>query len=162
MCPSAFMSHTSKPPRFDGLRAASPSSSYAKKQCRKKDTRPELLLRKTLWALGFRYRLHTRSLPGNPDIVFPSQHLAVFVDGDFWHGRDWKNLRTKLERRANPDYWMSKIAYNIARDQKNEERLRNLGWHVRRVWEKDILRDPAEQAQRIAALVEELGLRAVS
>lgn len=80
------------------------------------NTGAEVLLRKTLWSRGIRYRLHASDLPGKPDIVFPNHKVAVFVDGDFWHGRNWQELEKKLKHRANPDYWLAKIEYNRSRD----------------------------------------------
>jgi DNA mismatch endonuclease (patch repair protein) len=80
-------------------------------------------------------------MPGKPDIVFLSARLCVFVDGDFWHGRDWPNLRHRLELRANPDYWIPKIARNIERDREQDQLLLALGWRVLRLWETDVLQD---------------------
>lgn len=108
---------------------------------RPQDTSAELLLRKALWHRGLRYRLHVRKLPGKPDIVFPRDQIVVFVDGDFWHGRDWEKRKAKLERGANSDYWVPKIEYNIERDKRNTLELQNQGWAVVRLWETDIKND---------------------
>src|SRR5947209_1948897 len=93
-------------PSFKGLRPASEAASRAKRATRKRDTRPELLLRRALGAAGGRYHTHVTGLPGSPDLVFKRARLAVFCDGDFWHGRDWPALRAKLLRRHNADYWV--------------------------------------------------------
>ncbi|MBI5617507.1 MAG: very short patch repair endonuclease [Gammaproteobacteria bacterium] len=112
-----------KTPSFAGFSPSSPASSRAMRGNRKRDTKPEMLLRRALWRAGYRYRLHVSGLPGRPDLVFPRARVAVFCDGDFWHGRDWLVLREKLERRANPGYWIPKIEMNIRRDRQQEADL---------------------------------------
>ena len=82
-------------------------------------------------------------------MIFPSARVAVFCDGDFWHGRDWDNLRVALSRRANPDYWLAKIEYNRNRDIKVSQELIRIGWRVIRLWEGEILQDPDEAAKRV-------------
>ena len=98
---------------------------------------------------GVRYRTCVGGLPGSPDLVFKKVRLAVFCDGDFWHGRDWPALRAKLLRRHNADYWVAKIARNRKRDREQTERLTNDGWLVLRFWESVILSDPAAVASLI-------------
>src|SRR5262245_10843959 len=95
-----------------------------------RNTRPELLLRRALWELGARYRLHLDNLPGRPDIVFPSAKVAVFCDGDFWHGRNWQARRRRLAHGSNADYWIPKILANRARDRRVSRQLSDLGWTV--------------------------------
>ncbi len=140
-------------PSFKGLRPSSEASSRAMRGNRKYDTKPELLLRRELWRLGLRFRKHVRGLPGQPDIVFPSAKVAVFCDGDFWHGRNWPVLREKLLRRANASYWTAKIEANMRRDLAHVEALRQLGWHTIRLWETDITLDPLKAARKIRARV---------
>jgi DNA mismatch endonuclease (patch repair protein) len=126
---------------------------------RSKGTRPERLLRAELHQLGFRYRLHRRELPGCPDIVFPGQHLAVFVDGEFWHGRQWSDRglpRLADAFHSNEAYWVAKITRNVARDRSVDERLRGMGWHILRVWAGDVEHDPTGAATRIAQTMNEL------
>lgn len=144
---------SSRVPRFNAYKSASSSASYAKRQNKRKDTRPELLLRKALWDLGARYRLHTSQLPGKPDIVFPKKRIAIFVDGDFWHGRNWNELEQKLKQRANPDYWIAKIQYNITRDRQQTEALVQQGWTVLRFWETDITLNHKRIAQDIVETI---------
>ena len=128
-------------PRFDGLSPASGKSSGAAKGCSlKTDTRPEVILRRALWKRGLRYRKNWRSLPGRPDIVLLGVRVAIFVDGDFWHGRDWAKLKEKLSGGHNGEYWVSKIERNRARDRVQEYALRKEGWMVLRVWETDVHR----------------------
>ncbi len=107
------------------------------------NTSPELALRKALWARGFRYRLHRKNLPGKPDLVFPSRKVALFIDGDYWHGRQWQkrgfaSLEAQMGRVNNSEYWIKKISGNVARDKKTDRELRALGWVVIRVWESDL------------------------
>ena len=105
------------------------------------DTKPELKLRKALWKLGFRYRKNYKGLPGTPDIVFLKRKIAIFVDGDFWHGNNWKlRGRKSLEDELNRyrDYWREKILRNIERDKRVTKDLEKDGWKVLRYWESDI------------------------
>lgn len=105
---------------------------------RKTDTKPELKLRTALSHAGLRgYRIHVRTLIGNPDVVYTRWKVAVFVDGVFWHGRpDYFQFGTKGE------YWDRKIAGNMKRDQQVTEALASTGWHVIRFWDVDVLADP--------------------
>lgn len=109
-----------------------------------KDTRPELALRKELWRRGLRYRKNYKKLPGKPDIVFPRARLAVFCDGDFWHGHNWAirgygSLENELQRYSRA--WADKIIRNIQRDERTNEELEDVGWKVLRIWESDIKAD---------------------
>ncbi len=107
-----------------------------------RDTKPEMLLRKKLHALGYRYRLNVKELPGKPDLVFPKFKTVIFVHGCFWHGHDCK--RGSRQPKQNADYWLQKIARNKARDQKNKASLEKLGWRVITVWECELKElDPA-------------------
>lgn len=112
-----------------------------------KDTRPELILRKALWRKNHRYRVNYKKLPGKPDIVFTKYKIAVFCDGDFWHGHNWA-LRgmTSLEEELNGynEYWRKKILRNVERDDDNNKALAAMGWSVVRIWESDIKKDVDE------------------
>jgi DNA mismatch endonuclease (patch repair protein) len=99
---------------------------------RGKDTKPELLLRRALHALGVRYRLHRRDLPGCPDIVFSKYRTVIFVHGCFWHRHGCAATTTPVTRR---DFWEKKFATNQARDQRDIETLCKAGWRVIIVWE---------------------------
>lgn len=158
--PSPVRSKPESPPRatrsspsFAGRKPASPLASGIKRRNRKTDTTAELTLRRSLWRLGLRYRVNKKGLPGTPDIVFPRQRIAVFVDGDFWHGRDWEERKARLALGNNAVYWIAKIGYNRERDRNNENLLTELGWKVLRLWETDVLRDPECAARRIFGLV---------
>lgn len=100
---------------------------------RGKDTKPEMVVRKGLYARGLRYRLHAKKLPGKPDLVFPSLKTALFVNGCFWHAHEgcryFKVPKTDTER------WLSKFEENRSRDRRNCSLLRELGWRVIIVWE---------------------------
>lgn len=99
---------------------------------RGKDTKPELLIRRGLHGLGYRYRLHAKDLPGKPDLVFPKYHAAVFVHGCFWHGHDCPLFRLPATR---TEFWRAKIASNVLRDQKALAALQAAGWRTATVWE---------------------------
>lgn len=94
---------------------------------RSKDTVPELKVRSAVHAAGFRYRIHQRTLPGSPDLVFARFSIAVFVNGCFWHGH---NCKDGARPASNTDYWNEKITRNIARDKRNAATLRRQGWKV--------------------------------
>lgn len=107
-----------------------------------KDTKPELVLRKALHALGYRYRLNVKDLPGKPDLVFPKHQAVIFVHGCFWHGHDCK--RGARVPKSNTAYWLEKITRNKLRDKKSAAELKKLGWRVITVWECEIKSlDPA-------------------
>lgn len=103
---------------------------------RGKNTAPELLVRKTLHSLGFRFRLHRADLPGKPDITLPRHKKVVFVHGCYWHGHDCRAGRNRPA--SNTNYWEKKLARNMARDKANIKALRKLGWHSLIVWECEI------------------------
>ena len=99
----------------------------------KADTRPEMLVRRLVHAMGYRFRLHVRGLPGNPDIVLPRHRKVILVHGCFWHRHDCPDGR-KLPR-SKPEYWGPKLERNRRRDEATVGRLRDLGWDVLVVWE---------------------------
>ena len=118
------------------------------RQVKGKGTSPELKVRKLLWALRARYRLHRKDLPGAPDIVLQGRKLAVFVHGCFWHGHDC--ARGARVPKQNRDYWTAKIARNRARDERVQGELEALGWRPTVVWECE-LRDPHTLQARLDA-----------
>lgn len=101
---------------------------------RGKNSKPEMLLRKALWAKNIRFRLHRKDLIGRPDLVIEKYKLAVFVDGDFWHGYKWNTVKPK----TNQDFWLPKIERNIQRDQFVNQKLTELGYTVMRFWEHEV------------------------
>jgi DNA mismatch endonuclease, patch repair protein len=140
-------------PTYAGCRPASALASRIKRGNRKTGSKAEVILRQALWRRGLRYRINRRELPGTPDIVFAGPRVAVFVDGDFWHGRHWSTRKERLEAGSNSGYWLAKIGYNRERDEQNNAHLAALGWRVLRLWETDVLREPDAAAARVAALV---------
>lgn len=96
----------------------------------------EIALAKALWKRGFRYRKNYKKLPGSPDIAVLKYHIAIFVDGEFWHGKDWESKKKQLK--SNREYWIEKIEENIARDLRNDVLLKELGWSPIHFWEKDV------------------------
>lgn len=104
---------------------------------RSRDTRPEIVIRKMLWSLGCRYRVNYK-LPGKPDIVFPRQRLAVFIDGCFWH-----HCPSHYQAPAtNPEFWEAKIYGNVRRDREVEALLAKRGWSILRFWEHEVKGEP--------------------
>lgn len=146
-----------KAPSFKKFRASSAASSRVKQRNRRRDTKAELALRRELWHLGVRYRKNVERMPGKPDLVFAKPRVVVFCDGDFWHGRNWRRLRARLKRRANPGYWIPKIRANRERDRRTSAALRQQGWHVIRLWETDVLRDVRRAACQIRDIVDGRG-----
>lgn len=100
---------------------------------RGQDTAPELAVRRTAHEMGLRFRLHRRDLPGRPDLVFPKHRLAVFVHGCFWHHH--AGCRFAHIPKTRTAYWTEKFATNVARDRRNDEALKLLGWRVLVIWE---------------------------
>jgi DNA mismatch endonuclease (patch repair protein) len=144
-------------PSYKNLRPASARASRAAKGSSKKtDTKPELMLRRILFRSGYRYRKDVASLPGRPDIVFPNAKIAVFCDGDFWHGRHWTTRKAKLACGTNPHYWISKIERNMDRDQENQEKLEARGWRVLRFWEGEIREETAVVVSEIISALDGL------
>jgi len=140
-----------KYPNYRGLIPASKrASDAAKGASRKSDTKPELRLRRALWKTGIRYNKNVVNLPGKPDIVIRSARVAIFCDGDFWHGRDWKARKKKLICGSNPEYWTAKIERNIGQDKKNSAALQKQGWTVLRFWESEIDRE----LDRVVSLIQ--------
>ncbi|MCI8901109.1 MAG: very short patch repair endonuclease [Lachnospiraceae bacterium] len=103
-----------------------------------KDTKIEVLLRKELWHRGYRYRKNMKSLPGSPDIVLTKYKIAIFCDGEFFHGKDWEVLKLRLEKGNNGAFWIGKISNNRERDDFVNKKLLYAGWTVIRFWGNDI------------------------
>ena len=103
-----------------------------------KDTSIELLLRKALWNRGFRYRKNYKKLPGKPDIVITKYKIVIFCDSEFFHGKDWDDLKVQLSKGKNADFWIDKISRNRERNEEINKELAFMGWKVLRFWGKDI------------------------
>ena len=111
------------------------------KHIRSKDTAIEIKLRKALWRKGYRYRKNPKNLPGKPDIALTKYKIAVFCDGEFFHGKDCEVLKPRLEKSNNSEYWIKKISHNMERDDEVNKKLFFEGWTVIRFWGKDISKD---------------------
>lgn len=114
------------------------------KHIRSNNTMIEVLLRKALWKKGYRYRKNYRELPGKPDIVLMKYKIAIFCDGEFFHGKDWEVLKPRLEKSNNSEYWISKISRNRERDDEINKKLLFMGWTVIRFWGNDIMKNTDE------------------
>ena len=108
------------------------------KNIRAKDTKIELMLRKALWEKGFRYRKNYTEIPGKPDVVLTKYKIAIFCDGEFFHGKDWELLKPRLEKSNHGEFWIKKISRNRERDEEINRQLEFLGWKVIRFWGTDI------------------------
>lgn len=118
------------------------------------NTKPELKLKKALWNLGFRYRKNLKKLPGSPDIVYTKHKLAIFVDGEFWHGYNWAEKKNKIK--TNRDFWIPKIERNIQRDIQNNQLLTDAGWCVIRFWEHELKKDFEGCVNRIVSYLQDV------
>lgn len=107
-----------------------------------KGGKAETGLAKVLWHRGYRYRKNDKRLPGSPDIAILKHNIAIFVDGEFWHGKDWENRKNRLRR--NREYWIEKIEENIARDHRNDQLLLQNGWTPIHFWEKEVIKNMPE------------------
>ena len=105
---------------------------------RSNNTKIEEILRKALWNKGYRYRKNFKDLPGKPDIVITKYKIAIFCDGEFFHGKDWEVLKQRLENSNNSEYWINKISKNMHHDDQVNKELMVMGWTVSRFWGNDI------------------------
>lgn len=125
--------------------------SEVMKRVGSKDTQPEMAVRSLVHRMGFRFALHRRDLPGNPDLVFPARNRVIFVHGCFWHGHSCRAGRNRPS--SNTEYWLAKLDRNQSRDAANRRRLRNLGWRVLVIWECE-LKNPDRLRARIGRFFE--------
>ncbi len=136
-----YQQNTIQVPRFseaNGFYTTKERSALMGK-IKSENTKPEQKLRKMLWALGLRYRLNVKSLPGKPDIVLRKYGLVIFVDGEFWHGFKWNERKEKIK--SNRDFWIPKIERNIQRDNEVNRELEKMGFKVVRFWGHQINKD---------------------
>jgi len=113
--------------------------SYTMSRIKNKNTSIEITLCKALWGSGIRYRKNYKKLPGAPDIAITKYRIAVFCDGEFWHGKDWETKKLKIQN--NREYWIKKIEKNMNRDCETDRALYWRGWTVIRFWGSDITKD---------------------
>lgn len=126
--------------------------SYNMSRIKGKNTKPEEIVRKYLFAKGFRYRINDKRLPGSPDIVLPKYRTVIFVNGCFWHGHE--GCRYFVWPQNNADFWKSKIIANVGRDRKKETELNERGWKVIVIWECQL--KPRSKDDTLESLVNEL------
>lgn len=119
---------------------------------RSRDTKPELLVRKLVHGLGYRYRLHRKDLPGKPDLVFGPRHKVILVHGCFWHGHNDPNCKLARAPKSRVEFWGPKLARNRERDREVGRRLNESGWEALILWECE-LGDRAELEQRVRAFL---------
>lgn len=117
-----------------------------------KGGKSEAALANALWHEGIRYRKNFKELPGSPDIAITKYKIAIFVDGEFWHGHDWENRKEKLK--SNKEYWIEKIEENIARDKRNDILLKKEGWIPVHFWEKEVKKDLDGCVNRVIDLIQ--------
>lgn len=118
---------------------------------RSKGTRPELRLGKELWRRGWHYRKNMKGVPGSPDLCFKGRKVAVFVDGEFWHGRNWD--KSKLRIKSRREYWWPKIENNMARDARIDHQLAAMGWRVIRFWDSEVMKNVSGCADKVEELL---------
>lgn len=120
-----------------------------------KNGKAETLLAKRLWGQGLRYRRNYKKLPGSPDIAITKFRIAIFIDGEFWHGKDWEARKERLHH--NREYWIEKIEENIARDKRVDQELFALGWTPLRFWEKEVLKNTEYCIDKVFEILFDLG-----
>ena len=108
---------------------------------RAKGMKPEMVVRRIIHGMGYRYRLHRKDLPGKPDLVFPSRRKIIFVHGCFWHQHTDPACKISRRPQSNRDYWLPKLERNVERDAEHQARLVNLGWNVLVLWECEVESD---------------------
>lgn len=113
-----------------------PEISKRMSKVKLKHNKVETTLAKALWHKGYRYRLNYKKLPGSPDIALTKYKIAIFVDGEFWHGKDFEKRKDKLK--ANKDFWIEKIQENIDRDKRNDDSLHQMGWISLHFWSEEV------------------------
>jgi len=117
-----------------------------------KGGKSEAALANALWHVGIRYRKNFKELPGSPDIAITKYKIAIFVDGEFWHGENWEDRKEKLK--SNREYWIEKIEENIARDKRNDILLKEQGWIPIHFWEKEVKKDLDGCVNRVIDLIQ--------
>ena len=120
---------------------------------RAKGTKPEMAVRRMVHAMGYRYRLHRKDLPGTPDMVFAGRRKVIFVHGCFWHQHDDPGCRNATLPSSNRDFWHPKLKGNALRDQKNRAKLEEMGWKILVIWECELNRGELV-AERIQEFLE--------
>ena len=123
---------------------------------RGKNTTIEVTLQKALWAKGYRYRKNYKKLPGSPDICLTKYRIAIFCDSEFFHGKDWEVLKSRLEKSNNSEFWINKISRNRERDDEINKRLLFEGWTVIRFWGDDIKKHTDECVKVVEEAIQDI------
>lgn len=137
--------------RLDSLTPAERSERMGR--IKGKDTKPEMVVRRLVHALGYRYRLHRRDLPGHPDLVFPGRRKVIFVHGCFWHRHDDSTCKLARLPKSRLDFWIPKLEANKKRDLTKQEQIANMGWRFLVIWECE-LKDKASLTAKIQEFLE--------
>lgn len=132
----------------------SPEISKRMSHVKTKKNSAEVMLAKSLWHKGHRYRLNYKELPGSPDIALTKYRIAIFIDGEFWHGKDFEQRKTKLKN--NKDYWIEKIQENIDRDLKNDKLLRQMEWYPIHFWSNDVIKYCNQCVEEVICLIDDI------
>ena len=135
-------------------RVSSEQRSANMRAIRSTGMKPEMAVRRLVHAMGYRYRLHRRDLPGNPDLVFAGRRKVIFVHGCFWHQHPDSECKAAHTPRSNTDYWGPKLARNVTRDRAVTKQLEELGWAVCTIWECQI-KAVSDLRQQLQAFLEE-------
>lgn len=130
-----------KVPRFEEALGFYTTKARSKQMAniRGKNTKPELRFRHALWAMGIRFRVNSKKLPGKPDISNSARKFAIFIDGEFWHGYDWAVKCNQIK--SNRDFWIPKIERNMQRDREVNYQLESMGFKVFRFWEHEVKKE---------------------
>lgn len=146
-----------RPPKRDYVARDPQVTSRMMSAVKNKDSKAELMLRRALWREGFRYLTHVTELPGKPDLVFRGPKVTVFVDGDFWHGRAFREQGAEAFaatlRTEKKEWWVRKIGKTVQRDDDVTHQLEEAGWRVVRLWESAVLRDLEGAVAKVVASV---------
>lgn len=132
----------------------SPEISKRMSHVKTKRNSAEIMIAKSLWHRGYRYRLNYKALPGSPDIALAKYRIAIFIDGEFWHGKDFEQRKTKLKN--NKDYWIEKIQENIDRDLKNDKLLRQIEWYPIHFWSNDVIKYCNQCVEEVICLIDDI------
>lgn len=132
----------------------SPEISKRMSHVKTKRNSAEIIIAKSLWHRGYRYRLNYKTLPGSPDIALTKYRIAIFIDGEFWHGKDFEQRKTKLKN--NKDYWIEKIQENIDRDLKNDKLLRQMEWYPIHFWSNDVIKYCNQCVEEVICLIDDI------
>ena len=132
----------------------SPEISKRMSHVKTKRNSAEIMIAKSLWHRGYRYRLNYKALPGSPDIALAKYRIAIFIDGEFWHGKDFEQRKTKLKN--NKVYWIEKIQENIDRDLKNDKLLRQMDWYPIHFWSNDVIKYCNQCVEDVICLIDDI------